>query len=89
MEKCSFLLSASRVKKLEQKDEARIASGMLAVDGFPPLLRRQGVGCPAETGRRKGGDLGIILCPHPQYNAQLEKERGSAFGKKKKKNWMA
>lgn len=40
---------------------------------FPPL-RRQGVGCPAETGRRKGGCLGIFFVLASQYSTQLEKD---------------
>ncbi|KAI9535158.1 hypothetical protein NQZ68_007249 [Dissostichus eleginoides] len=45
---------------------------------FSSTLRRQGVGCSAETGRRKGGDFGIVFVLTPQYNTQLEKQAGSS-----------
>lgn len=73
--------------KLQPKDEAGIASGMLAVVRFPPPRADRGWGARLKTGRRKGGDLGIFFVLTPQYSTQLEKEtEAPRLGGK---NWMA
>lgn len=75
-----FSVSESRVK-FWAKDEARIASGMLAVDRFPPLCADRGWGARLKVGGGKKGGIWEYSLSSPQpavdYSTQLEKDTGS------------